>query len=158
MIENLAIVVERQGSQVRLATASQTGCARCDAGEGCGGGVFGKLIRRRLRGLLLDDQGLELKPGQHVVLGIESGVFIKAAALIYLLPLLGLLGAAMLARFGGGTDAWVALSGVAGLLAGAWAGPRFRRVYIDARLQPRVLRRATTSDMSVCATSGATAY
>lgn len=153
MIENLAIVVERQGSQVRLATASQTGCARCDAGEGCGGGVFGKLIRHRLRGLLLDDHGLALQPGQHVVLGIESGVFIKATALVYMLPLLGLLGAALLARMGGVADAWIALSGVAGLIAGAWLGPRIRRVYIDSQLQPRVLRRAAASDLSVCGTS-----
>ncbi len=153
MIENLAIVVERQGSQVRLATASQTGCARCDAGEGCGGGVFGKLIRRRLSGLLLDDHGLALQPGQHVVLGIESGVFILATALVYVLPLAGLLGFALLVRMGGGSEAAVALSGIAGLIGGAWLGPRLRRVYIDKQLQPRVLRRAAASDMSVCGTS-----
>ncbi|ORE86976.1 Positive regulator of sigma E, RseC/MucC [Oceanococcus atlanticus] len=150
MIENLAIVVERQGRRVRLAAASQTGCARCDAGEGCGGGVFGKLIRRRLQGLLLDDQGLNLETGQHVVLGIEPGIFVKATALIYLLPLLGLIGLAALLASLGANDAWIAGAGVSGLIAGAWLGPRLRRLYIDNQLQPRVLRRAAATDMRVC--------
>ncbi len=150
MIENLTIVVERQGKQVRLAAASLTGCARCDAGEGCGGGVFGKLIRRRLQGLMLDDQGLNLQVGQHVVLGIEPGVFVKATALIYLLPLIGLITAAAAVSAVGMTDAWVSVGGISGLLAGAWLGPRIRRSYIDNQFQPHVLRRAAATDMQVC--------
>lgn len=155
MIENLAIVVERQGRQVRLAAASQTGCARCDAGEGCGGGVFGKLIRRRLEGLLLDDQGLELQAGQYVVLGIEPGVFVKATALIYLLPLLGLFVLVALLAGAGANDAWIAVAGVSGLVCGAWLGPRLRQLYIDNQLAPRVLRRAGAADLTVCATTTA---
>lgn len=44
MIENLAVVARRDGDAVTVVAASRSGCARCDAGEGCGGGVLGRLI------------------------------------------------------------------------------------------------------------------
>lgn len=150
MIENLAVVTDRQGRCVRLRTASPTGCARCDAGEGCGGGVFGKLVARRLQGLSLDDPDLDLQPGQHVVLGIDDKVFLRATAGIYLLPLASLLVAALLARIIGFSEPAMALAGVTGLLAGLWLAPRLQRRHIDRHLLPKVLRRASSEDLKVC--------
>ena len=153
MIENLAIVLERQGTKVRLSTASPTGCAKCDRGEGCGGGIFGKLIKRRLEGLLLDDPQLNLQAGQLVVLGLPSGVFLQATAAVYLLPLVGLLLFAFIASAIGGADALIALAGIAGLVLGALLGPKLRQRFIDKQLQPQLLRRAQARDMQICGSS-----
>ncbi|MGJ8668843.1 MAG: SoxR reducing system RseC family protein [Oceanococcus sp.] len=150
MIENLAIVLERQGQKVRLSTASPTGCAKCDRGEGCGGGIFGKLIKRRLEGLLLDDPDLNLQRGQFVILGLPSGIFLRATAAIYVLPLVGLLLFAFAALGWGAPDPVVALIGLLGLAVGAGIGPLVRQKFIDAQLVPRVLRRAQSNDMQAC--------
>ena len=149
MIENLAVVEARVGQQVRLRSTSPSGCARCDAGKGCGGGVFGKLIDRRLQGLLLGDNGLNLDSGQFVILGIESGVFLKATALIYLCPLFCLLlGAALAAgRF---SEPGTIVGGILGLLLGAWLAPRIREKYLDSQLHPQLLRRALPADLQAC--------
>lgn len=149
-IENLAEVLEVQDQKLRLTTTSPSGCARCDRGEGCGGGILGKLIQRRLQGLQLDDPGLNLQVGQVVVLGLESTVFLQATLLIYLMPLVLLLVAAGAVQWLGGADAAVAMAGLAGLVAGAVFAPGLRRRYIDARLQPRVLRRAQPQDIRAC--------
>ncbi len=154
MIENLAVVLERHNHQVRLATSSPTGCAKCDRGEGCGGGVFGKLIQRRLSGLLLPDPDLNLQPGQTVVLGLPAGVFLQATAAVYLLPLLMLLLFALPAAGWFRSDALVAVAGISGLLLGAWLGPRLRQRFIDAQLQPRILRRAQADDLKICGAAG----
>lgn len=153
MIENLALVMERQHNQVRLTTTSPTGCAKCDRGEGCGGGVFGKLIQRRLQGLLLDDPDLNLQPGQVVVLGVPSGVFLRATAAIYVVPLLGLLLLAGLASAAGLAETGIVISGLLGFVAGALLGPHLRQRYIDAQLQPSLLRRAQPADMQSCSSA-----
>ncbi len=150
MIENLAVVVEKHGDCVRLSTASPTGCARCDAGEGCGGGVFGKLIASRLRGLELRDPQLNLQTGQFVMLGLEEGVFLRATILTYFFPLLLLLIGAGLLRSLGAADAGVALAGVTGLILGMSLVPLIRRRLVDPSLVPTVLRRAGPADLKAC--------
>ncbi len=143
MIQNLVRVTGREGAWVTVTAASATGCARCDAGEGCGGGVFGKLVQRRLEGLRLADAGLDLEPGQHAVLGLDDGVFLRVTLLTYGLPLLALLACAGVATALGASDVLVALSGGAGLVLSMWAAPGLRERLLSQQLKPRLLRRIT---------------
>ena len=46
MIEQQARVLRADDLQVVVRIGGQTGCAACDAGQGCGAGLFGKLLRR----------------------------------------------------------------------------------------------------------------
>lgn len=146
MIENLAIVTARDGAAVTLRAASATGCARCDAGEGCGGGVFARLIDRKLQGLELADELGDLQPGQLVVLGLDDHVFLRATLLTYGLPLGLFLAAAMLAGQLIGTEWGAIILGGAGFVVGLLVVPIVRRRYLDRHLHPRILRRANARE------------
>ena len=86
----LARVAGRFAS-VRLGGA--IGCPACDAGRGCGAGVFGRLLRRRP--LVLDiENRLDAVRGQAVVVGLPDALYLALVNRLYLLPLLAGLAAA----------------------------------------------------------------
>lgn len=120
------MAVAGETARVRLGRSSS--CARCDAGKGCGAGVFGRLLKRNPVTLDLDNT-VNALPGQPVMVGIPETVFLRMVARLYLLPLLaGLAGAAVghyLSVVGqlspGGSDALTLLAGlVSGATVMAW--------------------------------------
>lgn len=73
----------------------RTGCPSCDAGKGCGAGIFGRLISRKPVSLEIKNR-LPLVAGQAVMVGIPEALFLRLLAGFYLLPVLaGVLGAAL---------------------------------------------------------------
>lgn len=93
MLEQQGQVVAAADGRVSVRLGGQSGCAACDAGKGCGAGLFGRLLRRRP--LLLEfGNHLDARCGQAVVVGVPSRWFLRQVARFYLLPLLaGLAGA-----------------------------------------------------------------
>lgn len=70
------------------------GCPACDAGKGCGAGIFGRLLRRQPVVVQLINQ-VDARQGQMVTIGIPENVFMRLLLALYLLPLItGLVGAA----------------------------------------------------------------
>lgn len=78
-------------AQVRL--GGRSGCAACDAGKGCGAGLFGRLLRRKPATLRLEDP-IGVRSGQAVVVGLPESLFLRLVGRFYGLPLLGGLGGA----------------------------------------------------------------
>jgi len=117
MIEQQGKVVDAAAGRVRVRLGGTTGCTACDAGRGCGAGVFGRLLRRRPVELELDN-GLGARPGQAVIVGLPETLFVALTARFYLLPLLaGLAGAVaghLLASRAGLDGAMLDLSAAAG--------------------------------------------
>ena len=123
---------------------SQAGCARCAAGQGCGGGLFAKLLRGRLQELpVVLPHGRERDPlaGEWLLIGLSTSAVQSASMLMYGLPLAGLLlgavaGSALLAN-----DLVALLGGMAGMVAGLLlARGRAGRIADGGRLQPVMLR------------------
>lgn len=87
-------MVSTGGGRVFVSLGGRMGCPACDAGRGCGAGVFGKLLKRRP--VVLDfDNHLSAKPGDAVIVGLPEALFLVLATRFYLYPLLaGLAGAA----------------------------------------------------------------
>lgn len=71
--------------QVRL--GGRVGCAACDAGRGCGAGIFGRLLKRRPVDLAIDNT-LQARDGQAVVVGLPEAWFLRLVTRFYLYPLL----------------------------------------------------------------------
>lgn len=95
MIEQQARVVAVTGGKASVRLGGTTGCAHCDAGKGCGAGIFGRLLKRKPLTLELENS-VGAQPGQPVMVGVPELVFLKLVAKLYLLPLLaGLAGAAL---------------------------------------------------------------
>lgn len=123
---------------------SQAGCARCAAGQGCGGGLFAKLLRSRLQELpVVLPTGRERDPvvDEWLLIGLSTAAVQSASMLMYGLPLAGLLlgaisGSSMLAN-----DLVAFLGGAAGFAAGLLLARACAvRIAGGGRLQPVMLR------------------
>jgi sigma-E factor negative regulatory protein RseC len=113
-----------QGGSVDIRLGGTTGCASCDAGKGCGAGVFGRLLKRKPVVIRLENT-VHARPGQPVMVGIPETLFLRLVTRLYLLPVLaGVAGSAAgyalasAASMGSaGLDAVTLLCGVAAGLA-----------------------------------------
>jgi sigma-E factor negative regulatory protein RseC len=95
-------MIEQQGKVVAVANGRAcvrlggvSGCSSCDAGRGCGAGVFGRLLKRKPVTLEFENR-INAEQGQPVVVGIPETLFLRMIARLYLYPLLaGIAGAAL---------------------------------------------------------------
>lgn len=145
MLEEQATVVSLESGAVWVEADRRTGCERCEAGQGCGGGVLGRLVvRGNSRVRALNDLP-DLAVGDDVVLGLDERILLSGSLMTYLLPLLCMLAAALFAeQFLQTSDLAVAAFGIFGLAVGllvlrGWS----RRLIKRGLMQPRVLRRST---------------
>jgi sigma-E factor negative regulatory protein RseC len=95
LIEQTARVTRAVDDKAWVSLGGQSGCPACDAGQGCGAGLFGRLLRRHSAEFELDNR-IDARPGQAVVVGIPERAYLATVFSIYGLPLLaGLAGAAL---------------------------------------------------------------
>ena len=95
MIEQQGLVVSVSGEIASVQLGGSSGCPACDAGKGCGAGVFGRLLQRKPVVLELDNRP-GARPGQAVLVGLPESLFLSLVFSFYLFPLLvGLAGAAI---------------------------------------------------------------
>lgn len=93
MIEQQGKIVQRSDNLVRVRIGPSTGCSACDAGQGCGAGIFGRLLRRKATTVGLPNV-IGAQEGQAVTVGIPESVFLRLLMRFYLYPLCtGLAGA-----------------------------------------------------------------
>ncbi|MCK5769762.1 SoxR reducing system RseC family protein [Algiphilus sp.] len=142
MIEERAIVTRVENGQVFVQALNMGNCKPCAEGRGCGGGLLGRLARHRKYAIEVNTQVRDLQSGDAVVVGIAGDALLRASALVYLLPLVGMIGLGAFARLTlQAGDALVAAFAVAGLAAGLLV-VRWKSLSIDAtRFRPMVLRR-----------------
>ena len=141
MIEEQGRVVAVELGAVWVETLRKSTCSSCSANAACGQGLMERLGVGRQRGYVRALCQLQLAVGDAVVIGVREDLLVRSSLLVYLLPLLGLLGAALLADGLGLSEPWVILGALAGLFA-TWLLVRWRasRVADDPALQPVVLR------------------
>lgn len=146
-------MLEVDGSWAWVACRRQVECARCAEGRGCGGGVLGRLLGDRLHKVRAATGEIEVRPGDQVLIGLAEDVVMRAAAVVYLLPLLAALaGAVAFSSLAGGGDLAGFLGAAAGFLLGlGWARAYSRRHDRTAAFQPVILRR---TDGAGCGGSG----
>ncbi|MGB1580640.1 MAG: SoxR reducing system RseC family protein [Nevskiales bacterium] len=145
MLEEQATVLSVEQGAVWVEADRQAGCERCEAGQGCGGGVLGKLVKRgssRVRALS-DIPGLQ--QGDQVVIGLDERLLVSGSLMTYLMPLICLLLAAIFAEQVLQTsDLAVAAAGMLGLAVGLLILRAYtRRLTQRGEIQPRVLRKAS---------------
>jgi sigma-E factor negative regulatory protein RseC len=116
-------------------------CERCASGKGCGAGLLaGDEAPRRIEALVA--RQLDLDVGDRVRVELAGNKVLRAAVLVYGLPLGGALLGAGLAWWSGSGDAAAALVATAGALAGIAAGRRrLRRETCLQQFRPVVIAR-----------------
>jgi sigma-E factor negative regulatory protein RseC len=152
MITEPATVTRVAGGVAWVRCEAQQACQRCAEGRGCGGGALGRLLGDRLRLVRVASSDMDLRVGEGVVIGLGETALVRAALVMYLVPLLTLFaGAAIVHRLSGGLDPLVVVGGAAGLLVGLVYARRFGvRHGSDRRYHPVVLGRLGEGADDVC--------
>ena len=122
MLTHSGCVVDVGEASVCVRVAPRPGCERCAAGNGCGGGLFARLLPSRQVTLTLPRGGRTLHPGDRVAIGLPGRSLALASLCVYGLPLAGLVGASALAWLVFGHDGAAIAGALAGLLGGALGG------------------------------------
>ena len=95
MIEQQGLVVAVSSETASVQLGGNSGCTACNAGKGCGAGIFGRLLKRKPVVLELRN-GPGARVGQSVMVGLPETLFLRLIFNFYLFPLLaGLAGAAI---------------------------------------------------------------
>ena len=90
-------VVRCSDDRMWVRMGSQSGCTACDNGNGCGAGVFAKLLQNKPVIMELQRTDANIQPGQMVTLGFEEQVYLKLVFANYGWPLLAALAGAFAA-------------------------------------------------------------
>ena len=152
MITEPATVVTVSPEAIWVRCEAQQACARCAEGRGCGGGILGRLLGDRLRLVRAAPAGEDLKAGDAVVIGLAESALVRASLVMYFVPLVAMLAAAVaLRQLGVNGDPGAIAGGGAGLLAGLLYARRFgRRHGSDLRYQPFVVGRVASGAAAGC--------
>jgi sigma-E factor negative regulatory protein RseC len=98
MIEQQGLVVQISEEIASVRLGGSSGCAACDAGKGCGAGVFGRMLQRKPVVLdLLNQPGALV--GQAVMVGLPEKLFLRLVLGFYLYPLLAGLAGAIIGHY-----------------------------------------------------------
>lgn len=117
MIEQKATVISRDGQRVWVEAERHSTCGQCAARKGCGTGLLAKHVGQRFSRIAVDtDEDLQI--GQQVMVSIPEQALLSGALMMYLLPLVVMFAAAMLARMSGLGELAEILAGLLGLCAG----------------------------------------
>jgi len=125
MIEQNVQVVRCQDERLWVRMGSQSGCTACDNGQGCGAGLFAKLLQRKPVVIELERKDLDVEVGQMVTLAFPEKIYLKLVLASYGWPLMAALAGAFM---GFGLGRWLQLGPIltdvatlgCGLLAGAY--------------------------------------
>lgn len=125
MIEQPATVVKIDAKQIWLDVERQSTCSGCKLRNGCGTGLLSRHVGQRFSRLVVP-RTQNLQVGEQVQVQIAEKELLHGALMMYLLPLLGLIGGAALVNVVSG-PAWLEIiGGVSGLIAGfIWLGRYF---------------------------------
>lgn len=88
-------MVGSDGECVLVRIGPVAGCPACDRGQGCGAGVFGRLLQRRAIVLPLENV-VCAGYGDVVSVGIPERVYVRLVSRLYLVPLLAALAGAFI--------------------------------------------------------------
>jgi sigma-E factor negative regulatory protein RseC len=141
VIEEQGRVVAVEPGAVWVETLRKSTCSSCSVKAGCGQGLLDQLGASGRRGYVRALSNLQLNVGDTVIIGVREDLLVRGSLLVYLLPLLGLFAAAVLAEQMGLSEPWVILSALFGFLFACCAVRwRSRLTAGDPALQPAVLR------------------
>ena len=146
MIEETARVIAIENNQLLLEAETRAACNACAAKQGCGTSVLSKWIGRKFTRFQVPNT-VNARVGDQVVVGLAEEAMLKGSVFVYLLPLLAMIGSALLADGLISTDAasrdlLVVVSAVAGFVLMLIISRWFLSTNSNrSRLTPVVLRK-----------------
>ena len=110
---------DASGKMAVVDVESVVACERCASGKGCGAGLFGSRPGdRQVQAAIA--KGLDIRNGDVVSLMLEPRNVLRAAFIVYGLPLAGAVSAVTIAFTAGLDDVTAVFMALGGLFAGIW--------------------------------------
>jgi sigma-E factor negative regulatory protein RseC len=153
MISETGKIVAIEAEALWVETVQRSTCSSCAAQKGCGQGLMNKIAdgrRNQLRVPLGDLSPERFNIGDNVQLGVPEAALLSGSAVVYLLPLLAMIGGMLLAGSWGGGDAAAAVGALLGFGVGL-LGVRVHAYMIrnNHRYQARLLLSEGNVEQSV---------
>ncbi|CAM4008626.1 MULTISPECIES: SoxR reducing system RseC family protein [Shewanella] len=146
MMEETATVIRCPGDGwVTVEVKVKNACNHCDNNDTCGTSAVSKAFSPKVQRFSLPSDE-QYEPGELLKLGLPESVILKAAAIVYLMPLAGLfIGAALghfLADLSGlsSSDLLAIALGAGGAVSAWWLGRRWAKA-LETNSQPVILSR-----------------
>ncbi len=98
MIEETAIVVSSDNEQIIIETQKKTSCGSCRVNKSCGTGIVSNYFTPTPVEFKLKNT-IQANVGDTIIVGINERIFLFGSFLMYILPLLFVLGFAMLGDY-----------------------------------------------------------
>lgn len=117
MIEEFAVVTKRLDGYVTLEVERRTACGLCGQKRGCGNATWGKLLGHKSQEFVAEN-AIDAKVGESVVVGINEREILSTVFYLYVLPLISMLVAAVLADQLFNNQLYVILAAALGLFLG----------------------------------------
>jgi len=146
MIEETARVIAIENNQLLLEAETRAACNACAAKQGCGTSVLSKWVGRKFTRFQAPNT-VNARVGDEVVVGLAEEAMLKGSVFVYLLPLLAMIGFALLADSlvsanTASRDLLVLVSAVAGFALMLIISRRFLSTNSNrSKLTPVVLRK-----------------
>jgi len=123
MLETRAIVVKVLGNEALVEAIGEGGCGQCSSEKGCGSSKLTQLFCSKPRQFTVRNEA-NAGIGDEVQITLQDGVLLRSSILIYVLPLVLLLGGGMLGAFFShdvaSRDGYAAVGSLLGLCGGFW--------------------------------------
>ena len=144
MIEETATVVAATPDFIWVEARARSACSSCGTQDSCATSSVSKWFGMRRQQLRLPNQ-FASSVGEQVIVGVEDQVMVTASLAAYILPVVLMLGAAIMADVQGMSDRQQAGIALLGLLLGLLgAGVLTSNRRMNRYFQPQLLRRVDT--------------
>ena len=141
MIEETATVVAATPDHIWVEARARSACSSCGTQDSCATSSVSKWFGMRRQQLRLPNQ-FASSVGEQVIIGVEDQVMVTASLAAYILPVLLMLGAAIIADVQGMSDRQQAGIALLGLLLGLLgAGVLTSNRRMNRYFQPQLLRK-----------------
>lgn len=149
MIEERVTVERLDAGHAWVVAGSREGCPRCEAGQGCGGGVLGKMTRQKVRRVRVRNPLTNLRIGDAVIIGLDESALMTASIVMYLVPLLLMLAGGSVGDIFGPHPSLTFLGAATGFALGLGILRRYNdNARNDERYEPVILRIAGSEGCS----------
>lgn len=140
MLEEQGTVLALDKQTVWVSVTRMSSCQSCESKAGCAQGSFAKRSEKKTCVIRIPN-GIDLRVGDEVIIGLDERVVLKSALLVYMAPLLlMLLGAGLGQWWNGASDGFAAVGAFSGLGLGFLLVYRHgRRHQDDERFHPVIL-------------------
>jgi len=149
MIKQAARVIAENEHAYILETLPQSACPRCEAGNGCGGGILAKAFANKIYQIEVSKlkQLQTLSVNEMLVIGLPESTLVQGSILHYLLPLISMiLGASIFSELLGSSDAYT----VSGALIGFTVGLVISRLIASTLMNDKLSNPTILKDETQC--------